>query len=713
MISFGAVKIHGSPLAHTWQEFAVEPRAGAQVIYLPEPVTDWKPGDMLVIPDTRQVSALDSSYFLNGDKSGQWEEVYIHSIDGNAVRLTRPLRFDHLGGRNVRGELEMMPQIALLTRNVTVRSENPNGTRGHTLFAARADIDIRYAQFLDLGRTDAFRDLDNTKFDEHGNVTHYGTNQIARYAVHFHHLLGPMNPSNSGYQFEFIGNSVQNSLKWAVDVHGTSFGLLKDNVVYRAQGAGFVTEAGSEIGNVFRDNISIRMEGTREDGKDGTEEGDYGRGGSGFWFRRGGNFITGNVSANNTYAGYVFDGYNLDPPRLPMFRGANIHDPAQSLAGDLTPGTLFMNNQAYGFTRYGLWAAYVSGHNRLDNQPTTMISNFRTWNVMTAVKAYHTSSLVFNRSVFLSDLKAQDRNDTGAVGMDFRTYENLKLVIRNVRIEGMYQGIIAPINDSSEAGVDRPTTIVDSVLKNFYNIVVRPGSDNVFPSSGNVLEVRNVTFDLLTGLPKGPYSDKPTRPPANISMQAEGEHVDYTHVSIVRVYNYNQIPGNSFQVYYREQAADYVLLKTDPSLLSVRDWGDVGSPQAGLTNAENWSKYGIAMGGAVAPANAIPAYPGINGLVAPIEEPTAVPRVVLVTPWNDAVVAASFVRLRYNVIGQLPPGSQVFVQLDGVTQLSPPSRGGFFNLEPGVHTISVFIGDSSGRRLRSTTMATSTFRIAY
>ena len=140
-----------------------------------------------------------------------------------SVILQQPLKFDHLGARNNDGQIELMPHVALLDRNVLIRSENPEGTRGHTLFTARADVDIEYAQFLDLGRTDAFQSLDNTTFDANGNVTHVGTNQIARYAVHFHHLIGPENATNTGYQFKLVGNTVQRSLKWAVDVHGTSF----------------------------------------------------------------------------------------------------------------------------------------------------------------------------------------------------------------------------------------------------------------------------------------------------------------------------------------------------------------------------------------------------------------------------------------------------------------------------------------------------------
>ena len=118
-----------------------------------------------------------------------------------------------------------------------VRSENPLGTRGHTFYTARAAVDLEYVRFQDLGRTDALRELDNSTFNPAGQVTHVGTNQVGRYAVHLHHLMGPENPTNTGYQFKFIGNTVSGAKKWAVAVHDTSFGLLDQNVVYDAQGA--------------------------------------------------------------------------------------------------------------------------------------------------------------------------------------------------------------------------------------------------------------------------------------------------------------------------------------------------------------------------------------------------------------------------------------------------------------------------------------------
>jgi len=305
LIVFGEFTVHGAAHQQTWTRLAAEAQAGNTSILVEGGIGDWRAGDTIIVPDTRQLSSGDEYKFFNGLYVPQWEEAVISRVEGNRVFLTRPLTYSHLGARAVDGRLELLGHVALLDRNVVIRSENPAGTRGHTFYGARADIDIRYARFKDLGRTDAFRTLNNSTFDANGAATHLGTNQVGRYAVHMHHLLGPENATNTGYQYQFVGNTVDGSRRWAVAVHDTHFGLVDNNVVYDAQGSGFVTEDGSEIGNEITRNITIRIQGTLEDGKAGTATGDYGRGGVGFWFRRSGNIVRGNVAADSNFDGLV------------------------------------------------------------------------------------------------------------------------------------------------------------------------------------------------------------------------------------------------------------------------------------------------------------------------------------------------------------------------------------------------------------------------
>lgn len=714
LLVLGKVDMHGAEMSQTWSRVTFEPRAGNTALEVESgAAANWRAGDTLILPDTRQYLTTDANEFENNRISPQWEQVTIARVVGDRVYLAAPLKFNHLGARNINGERELMPHVANLTRNIVLRSENPRGMRGHTFYTARADVDIEYVRFQDLGRTNALSSLDSTRFDANGNVSHYGSNQVGRYAVHFHHVMGPENPTNTGYQFKFVGNTIDGARKWALAVHDSSWGLIDRNVAYNAQGAGFVTEDGSEIGNVFSNNLAIRMQGTHNDGKDGTAEGDYGRGGSGFWFRRAGNTVVGNVTANNTYAGFVIDGYsNSDPILLPAFRGAEKHEPGQGTLSTFSPAGLFANNETYGMSMYGLWASYISGNNLLDGgAPATMIYNLRIWNVThSGVVAYHTNKLMFDRLLVLGNLAAQDRNHEGTRGMDFQDYENRNLVIRNSRIEGVRYGIMAPRNDGSRAGIDTPTVIENSTLKNYINILVSPPQADKY-SNGNVLVVRNVKFVINPTLPNGPAPLDTLAPPANIDMRwVDDGYTDYTQRSIVRVFSYNQIAGDDFQVFYREQAASNLMPRTDPSLLSGTGTGTVGLPVAGLSNAQGWGSYRLATAGGLLPAGASASRGTINGLLAPIQAPPATPRLVLITPWANAQVAGlEPLRIRYNVIGNLPTGARVFVSLDGDTPITGAKSLALEKIVPGTHTLKIYIGDVSGRQWPGTSSVANTF----
>src|SRR5262249_38303027 len=72
----------------------------------------------------------------------------------------------------------------------------------------------------------------------------------------------------------------------------------------------------------------------------------------------------------------------------------------------------------------------------------------------------------------------------------------------------------------------------------------------------------------------------------------------------VFVYDFDGVAGDNFQVFYWEQAPDFIVPKSDNYT--------VGSPVPGLTNEENWQQFGIAIGGAIAPDGE---RPGIGGFV--------------------------------------------------------------------------------------------------
>ena len=193
------------------------------------------------------------------------------------------------------------------------------------MFLARADVDLRYVEVREMGRT-ANATIDSTTFDSQGRALRVGTNQIGRYAIHFHHNFGPAAKPANGFQFTLIGNSVIAPAKWGITIHNTHYGLVRDNVVYNSRGASIVTEDGNESFNVFDHNFAVRSIGSG----DATPRGGYGGGGpdpgtegSAFWFSGPNNYVRNNVAANADAFGFSLAGPATEM-RVPAAAGADM-----------------------------------------------------------------------------------------------------------------------------------------------------------------------------------------------------------------------------------------------------------------------------------------------------------------------------------------------------------------------------------------------------
>ena len=171
------------------------------------------------------------------------------------------------------------PTVCNLTRNIVVRSENPDpttGTPGHTAnIGPDTHRDIRNNLLIGLGRTTNAR-IDRTSPD----LSHIGTNQIARYGSHEHFAFG----FGSTFSHNVVlGNRVA---KWGVVVHQTHDTTVEDNIVADYAGAGFITEDGVEVRNVFRRNLAAYNLETvaRNNTTTNLTEGRPGTEGTGYWF---------------------------------------------------------------------------------------------------------------------------------------------------------------------------------------------------------------------------------------------------------------------------------------------------------------------------------------------------------------------------------------------------------------------------------------------
>jgi PKD repeat protein len=586
LVALGHVSMHGATKAVTFAGLAREVRAGDTTLVFQTAVTGWKAGDRLALPDSRQ----------NPDGrlgAPRWEEMIVQSVsaDGLTVSLTSPLLYDHLGARDGAGNLDFLPHVMNLTRNVVVRSENPTGTRGHVMFTHNADANVQYVAFRDLGRT-TFGALDNTTYDANGNVAHVGTNQMGRYMVHMHHLCDCDGEHPGGEtRFTLVGNAVDGGTaahdrKWAIVVHDSNEGLVQDNVAYNIAGAGIVTETGGEHHNVIEHNFVARVRGngaTRADGP-----GMPGREGSAYWFRGTDNFIRGNVAANAAQFGFTFYGGG--------------------------PFLEFKDNMAYG-GRNGLTMWEINGAgtaNPNPGAPQSTVDHFISWhNWDNGVGlGYPSFNVTFDRLTVRGD-----KNNLSGKGWWFGDYLTQNLVIRNPDIQGMRIGIDAPDRTAIDPNAMGVFRVEGGFLRNYTNINV--GTLYGGASAANLVSARKVVIDnVLFGAIVNPPALKDDFgriiPQVNIAMGFDGNayrQANWIRKDVVEVYNYNRVAGDNFRVWYNQQRADFIVPQSDQ--------GSIGAPVAGLTNAQTWSRYGIAIAGEVAPASAT-TRTGISGLVTPL-----------------------------------------------------------------------------------------------
>jgi hypothetical protein len=371
---------------------AGEALAGQSTLTLAHVPSGWQVGDEVFLPDTRQMPASD---WFNPNFALRHETRSITAINGTSVTLATPLTHDHRGARDANGSLtvladgtRLLPHVANLTRSITIRSESPTGTRGHTVYTDRAQVEIRNVAFRDLGRTtvEAVSDQDNSP------------NQIGRYPLHIHMLMGPVNPTNTGYQFQVTGNVIRDTLKWPMAIHGSHFGLIENNVIVGGAqwtGSGIAFEDGSETENLVRGNFVADIRGkenARNTGTGSPSDGVHpGTGGECYWAAGFNNRFVNNVAAGcRNVAQQIVAGVGWKffmPPapndtrvRNPIVRGADSSQMVEVL-GQNQPILQFDNNEAYGLMADGLtiWHLGTDGYGWNANQAESLIRNFKVW----------------------------------------------------------------------------------------------------------------------------------------------------------------------------------------------------------------------------------------------------------------------------------------------------------------------------------------------
>jgi G8 domain len=535
----GTVRMHGAMTSPTFVRLAAEPGAGATSLALASAVSGWAPGDRISLPDSRHL--LENEKWSHYQP--QWEELTIASVSGQTLQLAGALQFDHPGARDGAGTLEYLPHVARLTRNVVLRSENPAGTRGHSLLTYRSQVDIRFVLFDEMGRTT--------------NEDLGPGNQIGRYPLHLHHLWGPINPASTAPQFRVIGNALTHSLKWPLTVHDSHYGLVQGNVVFDATGAGVVTEDGNETANVFAGNFAMAVVG------DVNPRDNDGRDGSVFWFSGFDHHVHDNVAANGInhsqaivsgsgFNFWWFPGSNAST-RQPLYRGADLISGVEGqdfrmVDMKFVPIREFTGNEAYGATATGLvtWALGTTGYDHFPSMRETVIRNFTGWHLHEGgFFGYPNNRVTFDGFIVRGHPRAFGRFEPG-VAWSSGDYWAENVTIRRANIQGMKTAICCSTNT---VGVFR---IEDSYFRTYdaafgNETLATPGTGAGAP--GRRTEIWNSRFEAWPG-----------RPLQTIEMnwRTDRGNSHTTATDQVFVYGYQGNSSNNFRVFYREQASQNI-----------------------------------------------------------------------------------------------------------------------------------------------------------
>lgn len=215
---------------------------------LKEAPSNWQVGDEIVIANT------------DADATHRHDRVTITAINGNVVDFDARARFNH---SSPRADLEV--HVANLTRNVVIESEfagsrNRSGKydpievkrRGHTMFMT-ADANIKHTAFVNLGRSNKAEMKNSSEIDfSTGELKEgTGTNQEARYSVHFHRT--GVDPDSDPAIVD--GIVIDDNPGWGF-VHHSSHVNLTNSIAFDVRGSAFNAEAGDEIG-LWQNNLSL------------------------------------------------------------------------------------------------------------------------------------------------------------------------------------------------------------------------------------------------------------------------------------------------------------------------------------------------------------------------------------------------------------------------------------------------------------------------
>jgi hypothetical protein len=570
LISLGVVQMVGaSKTAHAPSSTPL--RTGMDRLSFDPPPQGWQVGDQLLLPGTDAYNDEDEVRTIT--KIGN---------EGREIQFDRPLNFDHFAPDDI-----MVP-VANLTRNIELDSmvAEPVKGRGHVMIMhVQTGTLMDGVAFLHLGRTDTHFAHTFPEIDRNGHIKP-GTdaNSIGRYAVHFHVRSG----ARASLTPHIVRNSVViDSPKYGIVNHGAHV-VAEDNITFRIAGAHFVAENGSEIG-AFRRNVAVRSAGSGEAALENRMTiYDFGHGGHGFWLQSSAVELSDNWASGHARAGIFSMGMIFRENGKEVFFDANntASSPPVDASGRVKSSDVtfhFRHNTVAG-CGLGLEIWYHKLYS--DYRELSVVDDLTVWNSLESAV-----SLLYARSVELRNLHLLGSGRGGIVGiLSNDITESISIQDSDIRDFGL--GIRLPERGHN---LIRNTTLANAVNLEIPVALVR----------GRHVQLDNLSFDS-SNYPQAvnlSLGDKPRY--GDLSLLFEDDRIDLTD-------------GNdrNYQVFFPFQR---------PTAIPFPDQG----PEAirGLTSAEIYKLYGLALGGALAPFEAVE-LPQSNAVLSP-SPPPSVPYTII------------------------------------------------------------------------------------
>ena len=533
LVTMGTVTMYG---AATTPYITLSQNAlrGSTTLVLSQPPTNWHVGDEIVLGGTYS-------------KVNQDEDLRILGIQGSRITIS-PLAYSHTATNDI------PVYLTDVTRNIVLQSQNSTviGDRGHVLLMCADMVDIHYAEFLGLGRTNKSVPINDPQLDANGRlIPGTGTNPRDRYSVALwdDDDAGPEPP---GY---VDGSTVVGSPGWGFVNHSSVNVHFTNDVAFNVDGASFVSDAGNETGSFDHDLAIHSVGATPVNFTDPArlDLQDFGHEGDGFWLQGNGVTVTNCIAIGQPGVGFYYWSKSLTPP---------VQDVPQSNA----PLTGFQNNLAES-CRYGVYLRYEIHGGTVDQ--------FTAHNCVTGYKQQYSSGITLQNS----NLYGTPFSDYGV----FLPVESATgFVGRNLVISGWPVGF----RFSEECS---QSLIGATFSNNQYSIEIP-----ISIQGGRRITISNVSFAPDTT--RGHYDVYWAYQPEELLTR----NINAFFAPDVVLYN-------NVQLFAPWQSANFVPFpRQDPEAPPIP------SALIGMTNLQLSGAYGLVMGGIISPP-AISGAPRSNG----------------------------------------------------------------------------------------------------